>query len=148
MPLLPSVAQFHFETSIGDALLSEFRKTMEEGGKWNGDVKHTSLYSYWVTFHSEYQEESLDQLAEALPPLPNPVAPMIRSTKRIDAITSQESVSFGMLRCIPDDFITFYASSEISCIGKKRLLKSIILSLAVYASREKEEKGSSKWEKH
>lgn len=91
--MLPFVAQFHVENSLNETLLSEFKKTKKEGGKWNGDLKHHSLFEYWKKCYPEDQVDSLIQLAGAIPPLPNPVATSLRSSKRIDAITSEQSVS-------------------------------------------------------
>jgi hypothetical protein len=90
---MPPIARAHMESTIPQALLDEFRFCRNSGGIWKGAVHHTSLFNYWKKFFDVNSENLLLKVAKALPPLPNPITPLLRKEVRINAITSKESVS-------------------------------------------------------
>ncbi len=90
---MPPIARAHMESTIPQALLDEFRICRNSGGIWKGAVQHTSLFNYWGKFFDGNSENLLLKVAKALPPLPNPITPLLRKEVRIHAITSKESVS-------------------------------------------------------
>jgi hypothetical protein len=91
---MPPIARAHMESTIPQALLDEFRICRSSGGIWKGAVHHTSLFNYWKKFFDGASENLLVKVSKALPPLPNPITPLLRKEVRINAITSKESVSY------------------------------------------------------
>jgi hypothetical protein len=58
-----------------------------------GRGKHTSLFDYWRESFAKKSDRS-SEVAKTIPPLPDPITPILRTGTRIHSITSKECVSF------------------------------------------------------
>ena len=91
--IMPAIARAHVETTIPSSLLQEFKSAESKGGVWKGEVTHTPLFEYWRGSFAKKSDRS-SQVAQTIPPLPNPITPLLRTGTRIHSITSKECVSF------------------------------------------------------
>jgi len=98
----------------------------------------------WKKFFDGNSENLLLQIAKALPPLPNPIAPLLRKEVRINAITSKESVSCVYLIAsnqIEIDIRTLHHIKHLFCsqsslLRERKAKKDAMNSVEIDSSEE------------